>query len=650
MQYFDPAVYPNLAKLDQRVKDMLLSDKAKKWNTGRTEYEISKIHPVYWMEEYGYVRPGEIELGMMAEVPVGGVVRFVLNAVQLQIADRICAHLVGEKYTRVQAIILKHRKAGISTLIAAFDYWHMRFNPSFNAFVIADLGGHTDNIMEMVKLFRSKDRCGEGDPIRDHQPPETLPMPKNKSGLRISNGSMAEQDSGENSNPGTSGTIMVCHMSENAKWRDPENAETSLLNSIPRSGYAFIVKESTAYGINKYAKDCEEASQGKSSWEFIFITWLDMPDCRREIYPGETFKLTREEEELKATYHPKMTDEHIKFRREQIELLGSTDKFKQDFPLNPREPFLITGSNFFNLSTIQERMSEIRFFRDWKRNGIEKIGSLYPEMMSKIKHHSRGETAALDRLERDCVIPQIVRVSCNTHRGVDRMTYVRDDEAKLSDGAAEMYREPRRGGVYAVVVDVAEGKGQDGSIIDVIDTYRKEQVMQWGGDFDEELTATYAVMLAQLYNNAIIIYDAANKCGGALQVYLEKSGYKHIFKRTIVSGNRTTKELGFEVRSGMKRDVYSQFKLDFKNGDCLIHSIATLNEMMFFVDKQGKLEAAEGHKDDRVSTMALGLKVISITPSMQIPAANDDESYVPTDVTDMCSRGASKNNPMMRYM
>ncbi len=116
MQKFDPEKYPNLAKLDEKVKELLLSEKAKKWNTGRTEYEIGSIHPVYWMEEYGYVRPGEIDVGSGVEMPVGGVVKFTLNTVQLQIADKICAHFVGEKYTRVQAIILKHRKAGISTI------------------------------------------------------------------------------------------------------------------------------------------------------------------------------------------------------------------------------------------------------------------------------------------------------------------------------------------------------------------------------------------------------------------------------------------------------------------------------------------------------------------------------------------------------
>ncbi len=527
----------------------------------------------------------------------------------------------------------------------------MRFNPSFNAFLIADLGSHTDNIVEMVKTFREHDKCGRDDPIRDHQPPSALPMPKNKSGLRLSNGSMAEQDSGENSNPGTSGTITVCHMSENAKWRDPENAETSLLNSIPRSGFAFIVKESTAYGINKYAQDCEEAAQGKSSWEFIFITWLDMPDCEREIYPGEIFELTKEEKELMAAYYPKMRPGHIKFRREQIELLGSAEKFKQDFPLTPREPFLITGSNFFNTALVQERIDEIKFFLDWRKNGLDKIKGKYPEMILKIKHHSRGENAALARLERDCVVPQMVKVTTNAVRSVEQVTFVKDNEAKLSDGAAEMYREPRRGRTYAVVIDVAEGKGQDNSIIDVIDTHSREQVLHWGGDFDEEITAMYGILLSKLYYNALIIYDAANKCGGALQVHLEKSGHKYIFKRTSVSGNKTKREPGFEVRAGMKRDVYSQFKLDFKNGDCLIHSLATLNEMMFFVDKQGKLEAAENHKDDRVSTMAIGMKVISITPALRAPRPKDSELIAPTNaVSPIGMPITSSNDAMKRYM
>jgi hypothetical protein len=635
MQQFDPTRHPNLCALDQRVKDLLESDRVKGWDTDRIEYEISKIHPIYFLEQYGYIEPGELEIGDDVPILEGGVIPFKLNPVQLLVADRICAHLLGEKFSRVQIIVLKHRKAGISTLIAGLDYWHMRFFDNIGAFCIADLGSHTDNIVGMVETFAKHDVCGSDAKHKKFRPPEKRPMPKNKSGLRLSNGSMMEQDSGENSNPGTSGTVNVVHMSENSKWRDPMSAEASLLNSVPRRGYAFVVKESTAYGINKYAQDCEDALTGKNAWELIFINWLDMPDCCDEYYPGEEniLELTAEEREIMAA-NPSMQIGHVKFRRRQIETLGSASLFRQDFPLTPREPFLLSGANFFNTVDVQNRIDEIKFYYEWKSNGVENLKDMFPEMLMKIKHHPSGERVALNNLEDRCCVPTPVTFTDN----LGAVSYVKDPKARLDEGAGLMFKAPQRRRTYLVIIDVAEGKQSteytsDNSVIQVIDSITREQVLEWGGIFDEEITADYAVMIAKIYNNALICPEMNNKCGGALWVYLEKSSYKNLYYRETVKGNSRRREPGWDTKTGIKKDVLSQFRVDFKNRDCTIHSLALLEEMMFFMDLRGKLEAAEGHRDDRVMSYGVGLKVISITPKLNGSSGDSSNVQLPGGYT-----------------
>jgi hypothetical protein len=235
----------------------------------------------------------------------------------------------------------------------------------------------------MITTFHEKDVCGAGSPVDKQRPYTAGTMPKNKKGFRLKSGAMCEQDTWENSNPGTSQTINVLHMSENSKWRDPDNAETSLLNSVPRRGFACVFKESTAFGINKFAKDCEEAEAGRSTFEFCFVTWLNMPDCCDEVYEGEQFDYTPEEKELLATYKT-MTPGHLKFRKRQIDFLGDGTKFKQDFPLNPREPFLISGANFFNTQLVERRMSRIRFYNVWKLKGLEIAGKQHPDIMAEL--------------------------------------------------------------------------------------------------------------------------------------------------------------------------------------------------------------------------------------------------------------------------
>lgn len=93
---YDAKRYPSLAALDEKVRLFLLKPEVATWETPRIEYEICRLHPVYWMEEYGYIKAGEME-GGSDQV---GIIRFKLNDVQLQVADRICSHFVPEKWTR----------------------------------------------------------------------------------------------------------------------------------------------------------------------------------------------------------------------------------------------------------------------------------------------------------------------------------------------------------------------------------------------------------------------------------------------------------------------------------------------------------------------------------------------------------------------
>jgi len=470
----------------------------------------------------------------------------------------------------------------------------------------------------MIQLFFERDICGEGCDNPKHRPLTRKPMPKNKKGIKLSNGVILEQDTGENSNPGTSGTINVVHMSENSKWRDPENAETSLLNSVPRKGFAFVIKESTAYGINKFAHDCKEAAIGKSIWDFCFITWLDMPDCEDPVFPGETLDLTPTEKELMATY-PKMRLGHIKFRRRQIDLLGSEALFRQDFPLNPREPFLVTGSNYFNVAEVEKRIDTLSFYKDWKTHGIDAIKEKYPDLMVRMASHPRGAREALSVISETCVAPRIVELS-ETMDG--SASYMPNESAKLDYGAALMFKPPRRGGKYVVSIDVAEGKKtaeytSDNSIIEVFDGRTREQVMEWGGNFDEEMTADMAIIIAKIYNKAVIVPEINNKCGGTLLTLLLKSNYPNIYKREVIHGNMRKSDWGWDTKSGIKREVLNQLKLDFKNGHCLLYSEKLLEEMLYYMDTNGRLGAADGHNDDRVQATAVALMVINITPSLR---------------------------------
>jgi len=100
---------------------------------------------------------------------------------------------------------------------------------------------------------------------------------------------------------------------------------------------------------------------------------------------------------------------------------------------------------------------------------------------------------------------------------------------------------------------------------------------------------------------------------------LEELSYKRIFKRQIVN-RRTqtfTEKIGWETRSNTKQDVCSRFKLDFKNGNCQVHGMKLLDQMLSFMDIRGKLNAATGYLDDEVMSASIALSVIEATPAMK---------------------------------
>lgn len=615
MSYFERDRYPYLARLDDKVGDLLSSPQAKDWDTDTKEQNICNVHPVYWMEEYGHIKAAKADdSGEVKIIP------FKLNPTQLQIANKICKHLTETPWSRVQMIVLKNRKAGTSTLTAAFDYWFMRRLRNCGVFLIADLKSHTANIFEMVQLFHRKDRCKGR--------PKKVSMPHGKTGLKLDNGSLLEIDSGENSNPGTSGTIQICHMSENSKWRDPLSAETSLINSMAREGFIFLMKESTAYGLNKFAQDWESASQPNSQWEDVFVFWPDLPDCEEPVLPEEVVSYTEEEEELVAAYNLRIG--HVKFRRTQIDKLQSVDQFKQDFPLNRQEPFLVTGTYFFDNEAIQQRIIDIRFYYDWKKRGWQYVEEKYRDKIVSMKRHPRGIVAAQHVMETECVVPEVVTFSANA----GRVTWARKPEGNLDTGCALMFRAPRKDGEYLITVDVAEGiqsdeYTSDHSVIQVFDAHRREQVLEWGGVYDEEVTALYATLIARVYNKALVVPEMCNRCGGTLEAELKKTGYRKFYYQQVIRNQQVDRKFGWETKNSNKRNVCTRLKLDFKNKDVLIHSLNALEEMLWFTDRNGKLGAAQGKRDDRVMSLAVGCEVIFNTTAYHEPQGKKKRATEP---------------------
>jgi hypothetical protein len=415
------------------------------------------------------------------------------------------------------------------------------------------------------------------------------------------------------------------HNSESAKWPQIVDAETSLLNSVSRSGFAWQVKESTAFGINKWKTDCMAALEKRSSWDFLFLEWPDMPDCSVELNDEERkdFKLTTEEMELISTFSLSM--ENIKFRREKVGEIGIS-KFKQDFPLHPREPFEATTNSYFDPLKVEDRKDDISFYRVWKQFGYDDAIEQFPRIANEIRYTKPGAKEYLKVLSTRCKLPKQVNVS--VVKG--KVTYAPSDSTVPDSGQATMWLDPDPHRQYVVIVDPAEGISSDGytsdnSVIQVIDTFAREQACEMAGTYDEEVTARYAVLLAKLYGDAMLVIEMNCKCGGAVLTYVkERYKYFNLYRRQILTRSQTVQnDEGWRTNMANKQSICYALKIHFKEDDCTIHGTELLDEMANFVEEKGKLHAAVGYRDDRIMTFAIGLYVIDSTPGLRSMKASE---------------------------
>lgn len=613
---FDATLYPALGRMDSLMAGFLSSSEAKGMDELERDQRLCQISPFYWMETYGWIESSKVE-GRDVEI-----VPFRLNTAQLILANRCAPYLMPPDWKRAKLIVLKSRKMGVSTFFAALDYWFMRNMNGCGVFVIADKNKHTENIYKMITLFWEKDEL----PGK----PTGKTISRNKQGLFLSNRSMLEMDSGETKHPATSQTIHVLHCSENSKWPQIVDAETSLLNSVAREGFVWMVKESTACGINKWKTDCIAALEKKSSWDFIFLEWPDMTDCATTLteHERETFMLTGEETEIMETFS--LSLENIKFRREKIGEIGLA-KFKQDFPLHAREPFDITTSTYFDPLRVEDRKHDIEFYRVWKEQGYDDAIDQFPMIAKEIKESSVGAESYLRDLGQKCRIPKRVEVAVVK----DHVTFTPAETEKEDAGQVLMWCDPDRRRRYVVTVDPAEGISSDGytsdhSVIEVFDCYGREQAAELAGVYDEEITARYAVLLARLYGDCMIAVEMNCKCGGAVLTYIkERYRYFNLYRRQIVSRSQTvTNDEGWRTTPGNKQSLCYVLKIHFKEGDCLLHSVNLLNEMANFIEEKGKLRAAVNHTDDRIMACAIALQIIDSTPGLRSLKASETEMRI----------------------
>lgn len=224
---------------------------------------------------------------------------------------------------------LKARQVGITTGIAAINFWKALFTKNYKVAVIAHTNKSAKNIFEIYASYYNN-------------LPDFLRVPTKASNVNeiiFSTGSAIKVASA--TSEGLRGsTYNSLHLSEFAFYDDIPKTMASILQTATKN--ALVVLETTPNGQNE-AKDIWEDENG---YEKVFISWMDNNKYVSNRQPKTTYefietflnglKLTREQRNWVYEIYETRTG-------------GDFNLFKQEFASDPTTCFIASGENYFNI-------------------------------------------------------------------------------------------------------------------------------------------------------------------------------------------------------------------------------------------------------------------------------------------------------------
>lgn len=502
-------------------------------------------------------------------------------------------------------IILKARQLGFSTATEGVFFHDLNFSFNKVAMIVSFDEDSAVTINDMSDRFykymphaiKPKRRPSRNKGILFENPKfdDSQPISKtNDPGLQ--NKFLVETAS--NINAGSSYTINYLHISELAKWPKPEETMTSIMQSVPDYG-AIVVVESTAKGMNYFQELWDNSEQKKNNFIPLFVAWYENP-LYQSPYGG--FELTPVELEIQQAYQ--LSLEQLQWRRNTIKdkLNGDANMFKQEYPCNPMESFLTTGTPVFDNEIVIKRIREL-------------------------EAHPRGVRGHLKYVGTDKVL-----------------TFIPDDHGYLT-----VYRHPQKERFYISGNDVAKGvEGGDYDAASVLDNVTLEQVATFHGHMNVDIYADELYKLGMYYNKALLAPEVNFNPG--LVLNLEKLNYPKLYMQQHLNTISKEIKMSFGWTTGMtnRNAIISELVEYVREHSHLIHDIDFLRECLTFIhDKQGKPIAMNGKKDDRVLAYAITLAIRG-QQSTKSPKAEISIRDLPIDLQDDYRRADESTKAIMR--
>ena len=559
-----------------------------------------------WFDKYARIWPKDRS---------GGMITPVQNYLQQKIQATI--RKFEELNLPIRIIGLKPRQKGSTTYFAAVDYHFMRRKPMY-ACVIGGQYSQTNELWDMISTYNKNDTFNWGN---SGQITDTFGQ--------WDNGSQLKAETANDQLAGIAGTYQILHATEVARWskygvKKADIVLANILKCVPLLPNTVVVKESTAEGASGHfyesfvsAVDAEKFIAGEATvkpgdYVRIFAPWFEFEDSAIRLTPEQKKDVEKSldadpeyegEKDLIADYGTICSDglrrlgtsvvdhdlwEQLAWRRMSIKEDCERDKniFDRDYPHSWEVAFQKSGQQRFN-----------------------KTGMAF--LKRNISLRAR--------------LPGVIE------EAGDRMVFRQTDE---NEAKVIVYEKPVNGRRYLLAVDPMTGatqaNGEDPDLhgafvlregyFDRFGTWNKPAAVarvvpcRWDIDVLEEAVWRLAKFYGPVSGCKIAI--EMNMDRGITELLKQRGAdlyMREVFNKTE---QKTLKAYGYMTDPRTRERVIECLAKAIREYDkpgmgIDIWDDHAITQLMNFVRKKhGRSEAEEGHHDDDVMALGIGLLLI----------------------------------------
>lgn len=486
----------------------------------------------------------------------GQLLPFKFNNMQLKIDAEIERQRALGKPVRI--VILKYRQGGASTYTEGRIFHSTSMNEFTNSLIVAHEEDASTNLFSMSKLYydelpvplKPMKKSSNAKEVVFENPTLDQKEKLNNPGLR----SRIKIATANNMGAGRSSTTHNLHASEVAFWRDGKTIMLGLMQAVPNTPNTMVILESTANGVGGYFYDeWQRAKNGDSDFVALFFAWFEEPQYEMDV--PHDFVPTSEERDMMQRF-PEITHRKLVWRRWCIKnnCGGDPETFKQEYPSDDIEAFLVSGRPRFDVPALMEYQGRCK-------DGIK--------------------------------------------------GFYEDKFTPNPNGYIEVWELPKKGKDYYIGADVAKGlvTGDYSAGVVMDDDYNVAAI--WHGHIDPDLFGDQLMLMGNWYNEALIAIEENNH--GLSVINRIKEQYWNLYKRT--THNKTTdetrQELGWYTSDQSKRLAIDHLAKLIRERQIGVKSKRFIGECLTYVlDDKGHTNAQVGSHDDTVMATAIVSKVV----------------------------------------